>query len=69
MLFGKMNFKDFAKWYIELDKLRIFWAKPLKSITLNEGDLLLVKWLVRRKVKDAVLAVVREQYEVLGTIK
>jgi len=34
MLFDFMTFEEFVKWYTELGKLKIFWAKPFESISL-----------------------------------
>jgi len=51
---------NFAEWYVELGKLKIFWAKPVKDIHVidEEGGAVLmdVKWIVRNRTKRAVLA-------------
>jgi GNAT superfamily N-acetyltransferase len=61
MLFDFMTFEEFVKWYTELGKLKIFWAKPVENISLlsKEDSLYLVgiKWIVRSKIKEAVLAI------------
>jgi len=63
MLLGFESFKEFAEWYRELGKLRIFWAKSVASISLvgldDEAAIVGVKWLVRRRVVDASLVVCR----------
>jgi len=73
MLFGFISFEDFVKWYAELGKLRIFWAKPVESVSLlsKENNLCFVgvKWIVRGKIRDAVLSIARTQYEVPRIIK
>jgi len=58
-MFGFMGFDEFRLWYDELGKLMIFWAKKLSDISMiHEDDILLfeVSWLVRRRIKKAVLA-------------
>ncbi|RSN70745.1 GNAT family N-acetyltransferase [Candidatus Korarchaeum cryptofilum] len=57
MLFEFMDFGDFAGWYAELGKLKIFWAKPVKSISLlsEEKKIIGVRWIIRGKIRDAVL--------------
>jgi len=57
MPFEFMDFEDFAEWYAELGKLKIFWAKPVKSISLlsEEKKIIGVRWIVRGKIRDAIL--------------
>jgi hypothetical protein len=61
MLFSFMTFEEFVKWYTELGKLKIFWAKPFESISLlsKEDGLYLVgvKWIIRSRIEEAVLAI------------
>jgi len=61
MLFDFMTFEEFVKWYTELGKLKIFWAKPVENISLlsKEDGLYLVgiKWIVRSRIKEAILAI------------
>lgn len=61
LLFGLMSFEDFIEWYTELGKLKIFWAKTVKKISLldRKEDFILisVNWLVRNKVERALLAI------------
>jgi hypothetical protein len=65
MLFEFMNFEEFIKWYSELSKLKIFWAKPIESIKLlnKESNLYLVsiKWIAKSKIKNAILAITGTQ--------
>jgi GNAT superfamily N-acetyltransferase len=62
-----MSFEGFAKWYAELCKLKVFWAKPMQRISLlsKEDNLCLVgvKWIVRGRIRDAVLAIAGTQHE------
>jgi hypothetical protein len=62
-----MNFEGFAKWYVELGRLKIFWAKPVQSISLlsKEDNLCLVgvKWMARGRIRDAVLAIAGTRHE------
>jgi GNAT superfamily N-acetyltransferase len=73
MLFDLMGFQGFAKWYAELGKLRIFWAKPVKSINLlvKEGNLYFVgvEWIVRSKIRDAIICIAKTQYEIPKIIR
>jgi len=64
MLF--MDFENFAKWYAELSKLKIFWAKPVKSISLLSGErkIVGVKWVIRGKIRDAVLLITETQNDI-----
>jgi len=52
---------NFAEWYAELGKLKIFWAKPVKDIHAideEEGAVLMdVEWIVRNRTKRTVLAI------------
>jgi hypothetical protein len=61
MLFDFMTFEEFVKWYTELGKLKIFWAKPVENIRLlsKEDGLYLVgvKWIIRSRIKEAILAI------------
>jgi len=61
MLFDFMTFEEFVKWYTELGKLKIFWAKPVENVSLlsKEDGLHLVgiKWIVRSRIEEAVLAI------------
>jgi len=63
---------DFAEWYAELGKLKIFWAKPVKDIHVidEEGGAVLmdVKWIVRNRIRRAVLAIA-EKGDVSGVIE
>jgi GNAT superfamily N-acetyltransferase len=64
-----MKFEDFARWYVELGRLKIFWAKPVQSISLlskedNNLCLVSVKWIVRGGIRSAVLAIAGTQHEV-----
>jgi GNAT superfamily N-acetyltransferase len=72
MLFDFMTFKEYVKWYTELGKLKIFWAKPVGSISLlsKEDSLYLVsvKWIVRSKIKEAILAIAKTVDEVSKAI-
>ena len=53
----------FKKWYSELGKLRIFWAKPIEEIKLieetNKYWVSRIKWKIRRGHKNAVMLVFR----------
>lgn len=73
MLLGFTSFEDFARWYAELGKLKIFWAKIIKDIHLlsteNEVFFISVEWLVRKKIKKAVLAVAEKQCKVSSIIE
>lgn len=44
VLLDFMSFEEFVEWYAELGKLKIFWAKPVESVSLlsKEGSLYLV---------------------------
>jgi GNAT superfamily N-acetyltransferase len=61
MLFDLISFEEFVKWYNELGKLKIFWAKPIKNISLlsKEDNLHLVgvKWIVKGGIREAILAI------------
>jgi hypothetical protein len=61
MLFEFISFEEFVKWYTELGKLKIFWAKPIENISLlSEGDnlhLVGVKWIVKGRINEAILAI------------
>jgi GNAT superfamily N-acetyltransferase len=63
MLFDFMTFEKFVKWYTELGKLKIFWAKPVEKINLlsKEDSIYLVgiKWIVRGKIKETILAITK----------
>jgi len=61
-----MDFENFAKWYAELGKLRIFWAKPVKSISLlsEERKIVGVKWVIRGKIRNAVLLISGTQNDI-----
>jgi len=54
-----MDFQTFKKWYKELGKLKIFWAKPLAELKLVSEDdkncVMEISWLVRRKVQRAAM--------------
>jgi hypothetical protein len=67
MLFDLIGFQGFANWYAELGKLKIFWAKPVKSINLlvKEGNLYFVgvEWIVRSIIRDAIICIAEKQYE------
>lgn len=67
LLLDFMNFEGFAKWYVELGRLKIFWAKPVQSISLlsKEDNLCLVsvKWIARGRIRDAVLAIAGTRHE------
>lgn len=73
MVLGFRSFEEFAEWYAELCKLRIFWAKPVRSIRLvcREGCLSLieVEWLVRSRVQRAMLGVVEDGCEAARAIE
>jgi len=66
MLFEFMDFENFAKWYAELGKLKIFWAKPVESISLlsRKKNTVGVKWIIRDKIRDAVLLIAEEQCDI-----
>jgi len=57
-----LSLGDFVKWYTELGKLKIFFAKPVREVkVVEEGDgaaVLEVSWVVRGRAEKAVLAVV-----------
>lgn len=54
-----MDFQTFKKWYKELGKLKIFWAKPLAELKLVSEDdkncVMEINWLVRKKVQRATM--------------
>lgn len=54
-----MDFYTFEKWYKELGKLKVFWAKSLAELKLVSRDdkncSIEVSWLVRKKVQSAVI--------------
>jgi GNAT superfamily N-acetyltransferase len=68
MLFDFISFEEFVKWYTELGKLKIFWAKPIENIgLLSEGDnlhLVGVKWIVKGGINEAILAITERVDEV-----
>ena len=68
-----MDFENFVRWYTELGKLKIFWAKPVESVKLvrEEEDISFIgiKWLVKGKVKRAVLAFVKREEKVAEGIR
>jgi len=54
---------EFIKWYHELGKLKIFWAKPvLKTEWLQKSEkyLLRIIWKVRNKEKEAMILSLKE---------
>lgn len=61
MLFDFMTFEEFVKWYTELGKLKIFWAKPVENVSLLSKEdglhLIGIKWIVRSRIEEAVLAI------------
>jgi hypothetical protein len=65
MLFEFMSFEEFIKWYSELSKLKIFWAKPSESIELLNKESILylvsIKWIAKSKIKNAILAITETQ--------
>jgi len=67
-----LNLDNFAEWYAELGKLKIFWAKPVKDIHVIDGEgravFMDVKWIVRNRIKRAVLAIA-EKGDVSGVIE
>ncbi len=73
IIFGFMSFKDFTKWYSETGKLKIFWAKVVKSIDLlskeNGSTLINVKWIIKNKIKETAIAIVERQQEISKIIK
>jgi len=60
-----LNPNNFAKWYIELGRLKIFWAKTVKDIRMidREGEAVLidVKWIVRNRIERAILAITEKE--------
>nr|MDO8043812.1 hypothetical protein [Candidatus Baldrarchaeota archaeon] len=73
MIFGFMCFEDFIKWYSEIGKLKVFWAKIVRSVDLlgeeNGLTLINVKWIVRKKVKEAILAIVERRQKILKAME
>jgi GNAT superfamily N-acetyltransferase len=61
VLLDFMSFEEFVEWYAELGKLKIFWAKPVESVSLlsKEGSLYLVgvKQVIGNRIKEAILAI------------
>jgi len=68
-----MSFEDFIKWYIELGKLKICWAKPVSDVELlrEEEDIYIIRirWIIRRRTKEAILAIIRNCNGVIEIIK
>ncbi|MCI4438360.1 GNAT family N-acetyltransferase [archaeon] len=63
-----MDFNDFKKWYEELGKLKIFWAKPLSELKLvsreDESCTIEISWMVRKKVQSAIMLITSEPSKV-----
>jgi GNAT superfamily N-acetyltransferase len=63
-----MDFNTFRKWYEELGKLKIFWAKPLSELKLvlreDKSCTIKISWLVRKKVQNAVMLITTEPSKV-----
>jgi len=75
MLRESFSLDEFIKWYYELGKLKIFWAKPLKSIeVLIQRDnylILRVEWIIRGKVRKALMGIIWAKisiYDVIGAL-
>lgn len=62
-----MNSDQFIRWYSELSKLKIFWAKPLKNIKLvtfnKEKSLVETEWVVRKHAEKAIIVIARNPNE------
>ena len=67
-----MDFNDFKKWYEELGKLKIFWAKPLSELKLvsreDESCTIEISWMVRKKVQSAIMLITSEQAKSLKNL-
>ncbi|MCR6692891.1 MAG: GNAT family N-acetyltransferase [archaeon YNP-LCB-003-016] len=68
-----MEFSEFNDWYKELSKLRIFWAKPLNNVNLISTDsekcLLEIEWIVRRKIKKAIMCISKSPSKAFEVIR
>ncbi len=52
--------KNFPEWYREAGELRIFWAKPLISITVEESNdpyIYLIEWRTRKGPETSVIGI------------